>query len=140
VNVPHLLKLLGWNERPLSYSDFEASCEQQEIIVQRAPIQTLGMYFVCEGQPFITLSTQLHGVRLWLVAWHELAHHLLHPPGLRCFSPGTVSKLEAEAQAIAICAVIDENTLYKILAQGELHDFPKDLLKLRMKTVEQLAM
>jgi Zn-dependent peptidase ImmA (M78 family) len=137
VNLPHLLKLLGWNKRPLTYEDFEAACEQQEITVQRAPIKTLGMYFVCDDQPVITLSTKLHGVRLWLVAWHEMTHHLLHPPGLRCFSRGTVSKLEAQAQVIGICSVIDENTLYRILVHGELHDYPKDMLALRMKITAQ---
>lgn len=137
MNIPHLMKLLGWNKRPLTFADFEEACEQQEIVIQRAPIKTLGMYFLCEGQPFITLSSKLCGVRLWLVAWHELTHHLLHPPGLRCFSRGTVSKLEAEAQTIAICSVIDENTLYKILLHGELHDFPEDMVQLRLRVCDR---
>jgi Zn-dependent peptidase ImmA (M78 family) len=135
--IPHLLTLLGWNRRSLTFTDFEEACAQQEIIIQRADIKTAGMYFVCDDQPFITLSNQIEGVRLWLVAFHELTHHLLHPPGLRCFSPGSVSKAEAEAQILAICSVIDEATLYRILREGELHDFPKDMMRLRTRVVER---
>jgi Zn-dependent peptidase ImmA (M78 family) len=140
MNVPHLLKLLGWNKKPLTFSHFEDACEQQEILVVRPPIKTPGMYFHCESRPVIALSNKLSGVRLWYVAWHELGHHLLHPPGLRCFTRGTVSKIEAEANAIAACAVLDEPTLFRILNEGELHDFPKEMLKFRMKVVEQLRM
>jgi Zn-dependent peptidase ImmA (M78 family) len=133
MHVPHLLKLLGWNQRPLNYFDFETACDQQEVIVQRAPIKTLGMYFLCEGQPFITLSNNLHGVRLWMVAWHEMVHHLLHPPGLRCFSRGTVRKTEGEANVLAVCSVLDQQTLMRIAQQGELHDYPKDLVDFRIR-------
>jgi Zn-dependent peptidase ImmA (M78 family) len=133
VNTPHIMKLIGIDQRSLTYTDFEIVCDQQEILVNRANIKTPGMYFVCEKRPVITLSSKLNGVRLWLVAWHEFAHHLLHPPGLRCFSRGTVSKMEAEAQRLAIRAVIDEDRFYRILAQGELHDYPADMLRLRMK-------
>jgi Zn-dependent peptidase ImmA (M78 family) len=140
MRTPHLLELLGWNRRPLTFTDFEEACEQQEIIIQRANIKTAGMYFIREDQPFITLSNAISGVMLWLVAFHELTHHLLHPPGLRCFSPGSVSKAESEAQTYAICSVIDEATFYRILRDGELHDFPKDMMKLRMRVVERLKM
>lgn len=133
MKTPHLLKLLGWNTRPLTYEDFEEACHQQEIIIQRAPIKTLGMYFLCEDRPIITLSSSLYGPRLWLVAWHELTHHLLHPPGLRCFTNGMVSKLEAQAQSVGICSVLDQRTFSRILSGEELHDLPKDMLKLRMR-------
>lgn len=137
MNIPEVLLSLGWNSRPLDFSDFESVCEQLGITILRANTPTLGMYFTCEGKPFIGLSTKLHGVRLWLVAWHELVHHLLHPLGLRCFSRGTLNKIEAEAQNIAICAVIDENTLFRILAFGELHDFPEDMMKLRLQVFDR---
>lgn len=131
--VPHILTLLGFNKRPLTFEDFEGACDQLGVKIQRANILTPGMYFVCRDVPIITLSSKLQGVRLWLVAWHELAHHLLHAPGLRCFSPGSVSKAEAEAELISLCAVIDEDTLFRILAYGELHDFPCDVMKKRMR-------
>lgn len=136
--VPQQLLSLGWNQRQLTYTDFEAACEQHGIRILRANTKTLGMYFICEGIPHIGLSTKLCGVKLWFVAWHEFVHHLLHPPGLRCFTKGTIRKIEYEAHSLAICAVIDEDTLYRILANGELHDFPKDMMKLRMKVMSSL--
>ena len=137
IKLPHLLIALGWNIRPLTFEDFERAGDQLGIKIQYAPIRTPGMHFICRGVPIITLSTRIRGVRLWLAAWHELAHHLLHAPGLRCYSPGYVSKAEAEAELIALCAVIDENTLFRILAFGELHDFPRDVLRKRIKLCER---
>lgn len=137
MNIPHLLKLLGWNQRPLTFTDFEAACEQQQIIVQYAPIKTPGMYFHCEDRPVITLSNQLVGTMLWLVAWHELAHHLLHHPRIRCFTRGTLNKAEEEAHLIATCAVLDEQTLYRILVHGELHDFPRKVIDRRILFAER---
>jgi hypothetical protein len=61
----------------------------------------------------------------------------LHAPGLRCFCPGSVSKAEAEADALALSSVIDEPKLYRIIAEGELHDFPQKMVNARMKIAEQ---
>ena len=68
---------------------------------------------------------------------HELAHHLLQAPGLRCYSPMSVSKAEDEAEMIALCAVLDENTLSRIVSHGELPDYPRDLLKRRLRIVDR---
>jgi hypothetical protein len=136
VNVPHLLKLLGWNKRVLTYEDFEGACEHQGILIQRTPTKTLGMYFHCGEVPVISLSVTLQGILLWLVAWHEFTHHLLHPPGIRCFNRGTVSKAEAEAQDIALVSVLDERSFLKIVG-GELHDVPTDILRQRMRVAYQ---
>jgi|SRR5215213_9054578 len=136
MNIPRLLQLLGWNQRALTFSDFEAACEHQEIQIVRPKMKTPGMYFHCEGYPVIALSSRLSGVRLWYAGWHEMVHHLQHPPGLRCFTKGTVSKIESEANVLAVCSVLDEPTLYRIY-QGELHDFPKDILAFRRKVLER---
>lgn len=133
INVPRIFKSLGWNKRPLTFADFEWAAAALGVIVQRAPIVTPGMHFECKGRPVITLSSRLQGVRLWHVAFHELAHAALHPPGLRCFSPRYVSKAEGEAEFLSICSVLDEQTLYRILAHGELHDYPRQLVKERMR-------
>ncbi|HEX8773745.1 MAG TPA: ImmA/IrrE family metallo-endopeptidase [Pyrinomonadaceae bacterium] len=135
--IPKILLALGWNKRLLNFSDFEALCEHLGIAILRENTKTPGMYFVRDDKPYIGLSTKLSGVQLWFTAWHEMAHHLLHAPGLRCFSPGSVSKAEAEAEAIAICALIDENTLYRIIRYGELHDFPRKLLMKRLRILER---
>lgn len=133
MNIPHIFTALGWNKRQLTYADFEWACTYLGITIIHPNIKTMGMFFVCEGTPIIALSNRLQGVRLWLVAWHELVHYLLHPLGLRCFSRGTLNKAEYEANVIAICAVIDEDTLFRILTYGELHDFPKDFVDKRME-------
>lgn len=137
--VPRLLTEVGWNRRPLTYTDFEVLCNLLAIHVIRCDTRTPGMYFDCRGEPIIALSSRLCGVRLWLVAWHELAHHLLHAPGLRCYSPMSVSKAEAQAEFITLFAVIDENTLIRIVTQGELHDYPRDLLKRRLRIVSRYS-
>lgn len=137
LNVPRELMEIGWNSRPLSYTDFEVLCNRLAVHVMRRDFRTSGMCFECRGSAFIALSERLRGVRLWLVAWHELAHHLLHAPGLRCYSPMSVSKAEAEAELIALCAVLDENTLIRIVTQGELHDYPRDVLKRRLRIVNR---
>lgn len=136
MHIPQLLRELGWNQRPLAYSDFEALCAHLGVEVLRAATATPGMYFVRAGRPFIGLSSKLSGVGLWCVAWHEMAHHLLHAPGLRCYSPSSVSKAEAEAELIALCAILDEETLTRLLAHGELHDYPRDLLNKRLRLLE----
>ena len=126
-----------WNERPYTFSDFESLCERTGARVQRAPVKTPGMYFVRSGQPIITLSDKLFGVKLWQVAWHEIGHHLLHPPGLRCYSPSSISKAEAEAEFLSLGSILDENTLIRIVSHGELHDYPRDLLKRRLRMVSR---
>lgn len=138
LNIPRILLSIGWNQRPLTWADFEALCEYFGIEVQRVSMTTPGMYFLCRDKPIISLSTKLYGVRLWLVAWHEMAHHLLHPPGLRCYSPMSVSKCEAEAEYLSLGSVLDENSLIRIVSHGELHDFPRDVLKRRMRMVGRI--
>ena len=135
--IPRILIDLGWNRRPLTFDDFERTSDALGVVVQRAPIKTPGMYFVCDRQPFITLSNRICGLHLWLVAWHEMAHHLLHDPGLRCFSPGSVSKAEAEAEAISISAVLDEPTLRRIIGHSELHDLPRAIIKKRLRILSR---
>lgn len=135
--IPQILVALGWNKRLLTFTDFEALCEQLGVRLLFENTATPGMYFLCSGIPFIGLSTRLSGVNLWLTAWHEMAHHLRHAPGLRCYSPGSVDKAEAEAELIATCAMLDENTLHRILRDGELHDFPHRLLLRRLRILEK---
>ena len=137
MNVPRVLIERGWNKRPLTFSDFESLCSEHGVLIQWVAMKTPGMFFVCEGQPFISLSKKLQGVLLWIVAWHEFAHYLLHPPGLRCFTNGTVNKIEEEAQSIALCCVIDEHTLFRILAHGELHDIPRKILEARARVLDR---
>lgn len=136
LEVPRIFRVLGWNKRPLTYDDFLWACDELGIKVQRPPVKTPGMYFECRGQQVISLSNRLQGVSLWRVAFHELAHNQLHAPGLRCFCPGWVSKTESEAEALALCSVIDGPKLYRIVAEGELYDFPRKMVNARLKVAE----
>ena len=133
LEVPRIFRVLGWNKRPLAYDDFLWACDDLGIMVQRTPTETRGMYFECRGAPVISLSDRLFGVELWHTAFHELAHSQLHAPGLRCFCPASVSKAESEAEALGVSSVIDEPTLIRIVADGELHDFPRRMLKARVR-------
>lgn len=137
MHVPRIFRVLGWNERPLTYDDFLWACDLLGILILRPHMRTPGMYFECRGRPVISLSSRLQGVELWRVAFHELAHSQLHAPGLRCFCPRSVSKAEAEADALALSSVIDEPKLYRIIAEGELHDFPQKMMSARIKVLEQ---
>ena len=135
--VPLIFRVLGWSRRPLTYADFLWGCDHLGNLVQRPHMKTPGMYFDCRGRQIISLSSRLWGVELWRVAFHELAHSQLHAPGLRCFCPRSVSKAEAEADALALSSVIDEPRLYRINAEGELHDFPQRMMSARIKVLEQ---
>jgi hypothetical protein len=137
LEIPRIFRVLGWNKRPLTYDDFLWACDELEIKVQRPLMKTPGMYFECRGQQVVSLSSRLQGVSLWRVAFHELAHSQLHAPGLRCFCPGSVSKAESEADALGLSSVIDEPKLYRIIAEGELHDFPQKMVAARLKIAEQ---
>lgn len=126
-----------WNRRPHTFADFETACSRLGVLYQRAPVKTPGMYFECDGRPVITLSSRLVGVELWRVAWHEMAHHLLHAPGLRCFSRSMTDKSESEAEIASLGFVLDEPTFHRILRDGELHDFPMEMLNRRMTVAER---
>ena len=91
------------------------------------------MYFECRGRRIISLNSRLQGVDPWPVSFHELAHSQLHAPGLRCFCPRSVSK----ADALALSSVIEEPRLYRIIAEGELHDFPQKMINAGIKLLEQ---
>lgn len=135
--VPLIFRVLGWSKRPLAYDDFLWACDDLGILVQRPHMKTPGMYFDCRGRQIISLSSRLWGVELWRVAFHELAHSQLHAPGLRCFCRGSVSKAEAEAEVFGLVSVIDEGKLSRIVAEGELHDFPQKMVAARLKVAEQ---
>ncbi len=66
----------------------------------------------------------------------ELTHALRHTHRIRFFTRGSHSKAEHEAQGIALCAIIPKPLLNNILAYGELHDFPPDILKQRIRLFE----
>ncbi|MCP9496715.1 MAG: ImmA/IrrE family metallo-endopeptidase [Pyrinomonadaceae bacterium MAG19_C2-C3] len=138
--IPQALLELGYNKRCLTYEDFERLCEREGINLLRLNMKTDGMYLVRRGRHCIALASHLRGVRLWLVAYHELTHYFLHPPALRFFTRGTLSKVEHQAQMIAICCILPAPLMDEILRHGRLHDFPPDLMKLRRRIFDLCGM
>jgi Zn-dependent peptidase ImmA (M78 family) len=132
-NTPRILKELGWNQRVLTFEDFEDCCSRLGVKWFFTEEDSEGMTFSRRGYPIIILSRKLTGFMLLFVAWHELVHYLLHPPALRYFARGTLDKIEAEANAIAICCVIPRPVLRKVLTSPSLDEWllPRDLLKER---------
>jgi Zn-dependent peptidase ImmA (M78 family) len=100
------LQRLGWNSQSLTYDDFETACYVEGVAVRRVPLGGQGLYSDDGGQPVILLDSELRGAFLTFVAWHELAHHLLHDTGIRHFAPGTLDKADHQAHLIAACALL----------------------------------
>lgn len=72
-NVP------GFGFRKLTFDDFMKACDRLGIIVARHQMPTLlGCYTRVAGSRVIFLDNQISGQRLNLVAFHELAHAVLH--------------------------------------------------------------
>jgi Zn-dependent peptidase ImmA (M78 family) len=132
-NIPRKLIELGFNRRALTFSDFEAACEELGVKWFFTDEANEGMYFVRRGYPIIVLSKHLSGFMLLWVAWHELIHFMLHPPDLRFFVQGTEDKFDAEANDIAVCCVLPKPTLRKLLISGDADQwlYPRDLMQRR---------
>lgn len=137
--IPRILTDIGWNRRPLGWDDLEAVCAELGVVTQRPDMKTLGMYFERDGVEFISVSSRICGYEQWHAGWHEFSHKLFDSPGLRCYSPSSISKSEAKADFIATVALLDEKTLWRLI-NGELHDYPHKLVKKRMRWLERLCM
>ena len=133
MNIPHVLTGIGFNRRVLTFEDFENICTELGVKVFFTNEASEGLFFHRRGHPIIVLNKNLSGFMLLFIAWHELAHYLLHPPMLRYFAKGTIKKIEAEANDIALCCVIPLPALKKILALGTSEDwlYPKEFMSRR---------
>jgi Zn-dependent peptidase ImmA (M78 family) len=111
----------GFGERPLMAEDFYRACRRMRVKVHTIPLRVDGFYmFTPRGGAHIYVNSRLHGLRWLYVAWHELAHHILHAPKdvtvafFRNVSPG--SKEDVEAEAAASIAIVPEPKLRRLLA------------------------
>jgi Zn-dependent peptidase ImmA (M78 family) len=92
--------------RVLTEDDFQQYCDQAGIIVRDAQLKKRAMYIWPDGgRPRIFINQNLRGSDRLFVCFHELAHYWLHPHRVRYFS-GMKSQVEAEANIVAICAMI----------------------------------
>jgi Zn-dependent peptidase ImmA (M78 family) len=129
----------GWNERPLTEADFDALCEEEGVRVLELAMPERGLYLMRHGYPLIVLQEGLHGVERQFVAWHELAHHLLHTPENCFFAPDLASKFQYQANLVAACALIPQPLLLsqpfaETVAQL---DLPPELMRLRVQIYQR---
>jgi Zn-dependent peptidase ImmA (M78 family) len=139
--VPRKLLDLGWNRRPLTQEDFDLCCSECGVEVVELPIpepDVGGIYLMRRGLPVIIINEAAGGLRRLFAEFEELAHHLLHSPDVRFSLHSTESKLDNEAKALAVCALIPEPTLRRMLQEGMYEDdcFPHELLAYRVQVLE----
>lgn len=130
-----------WNKRIPTETDFYRECRRHKIKVFHLPLEVPGFYMACHGMRGIYLDFRLRGFKFLLIAFHELAHALFHaPPGTSAsfymVTPDT--KNEFEAEAFAVCALIPEPLLRRMLA-GEIEEecgFGRDVLEFRLRVLD----
>lgn len=130
-----------WNQRVPTEADFYRICRRERIRVIEMPLSVPGYYIHCDGKRIIVINWALRGVRWLHVAFHELGHHFLHAPKYAhagFFFIDNKSKEHAEAEAFAVCAMIPEPLLRRMLS-GEIEDeygFTREMLELRLRVLD----
>lgn len=123
------LRPLGFNDRPLTETDFHRICEAEHIEIVWSDTK-FSFYFSAFGLSCITLPKRLRGLRLLFAMYHELAHHFLHagkqPSVLWLKMPHENGKEETEADALACIALIPKRDLGKF---GILDEYPRGFAK-----------
>ncbi len=118
---------IGWNERPLTESDFYRICKRFRIGVTEMPLTTGGFYYRVMGRDYIAVDSRLAGAKKLLVLFHELGHFLLHTPEsgatANFHAVGGRTRQEIEADAFALCAVIpkpllEDRTVDELVFEG----------------------
>lgn len=127
-----------WNIKVLTEDDFYQYCDEAGVVVNEAPLELPGLYICGDGQPEIFLDNELRGVERLFIAYHELAHHWLHPPGIQMFH-GWGEQSETEADIVAICCLIPKTVLTHYLPSEiiELHGYTHDLVKFRREVADR---
>lgn len=74
-----------WNCRVLDAEDFWWLCGLHAVLVQSVPMERAGASFKRRGQNVIWINERLRGALRMFASFHELAHVLLHPPGIQFF-------------------------------------------------------
>lgn len=122
----------------MTQDDFDYYCDRDGIVVIEAQLEQPGVYIHSEGQPEIYIHDELRGIERLFAGFHELAHHWLHPPGIRMFS-GWNKQLEDEANIVAACALIPKTVLthYWPSEIAELYGYPHRLVDLRCEVFDR---
>jgi Zn-dependent peptidase ImmA (M78 family) len=127
-----------WNVRVLTQDDFDYYCDRAGIVVTEKPLEQSGLYIYSDSQPEIFLSDELRGAERLFIAFHELAHHWLHPPGVQMFH-GLSTEVEDEADIVAVCALIPRTVLmhYWPGEIAELYGYPPRWVELRREVFDR---
>lgn len=136
---PQLLKM-GWNERVLTFEDFEQCCFDEGIWFYRKKLRyDEGMFFYYYERPVIVLNKTLSAPMMVWTAFHELVHYFLHPPDLQYFTRGTEDKANYEANIIASVALIPKHHLetYTLTELQDEYGWPNELLWIRKEAYER---
>lgn len=131
-----------WNIRVLSEDDFYQYCDEAGIIIYEKPLETSGLYICQDNKPEIYLHNELRGADRLFVAYHELAHHWLHPSGTHMYHAGDEewsAQSEDEADLVAICCLIPATILphYHPSEIVELHGYRLDQVKFRCEVFDK---
>jgi Zn-dependent peptidase ImmA (M78 family) len=101
---------IGWNERPLTESDFYRLCKRFKVSVTEMPLTTGGFYYRVMGRDFIAVDSKLTPTEKLFVLFHELGHFLFHVPETGATANfhgvGRRTRKECEADVFALCAMI----------------------------------
>lgn len=129
-----------WNVRVLTEDDFYQYCDEAGIVVRDTKLKPKqpGLYVHRDGKPHIFISNMLRGAHRLFVGFHELAHHWLHPPGIRMFF-GLSRQLELEADIVAACALIPKTVLthYWPSEIVDLYGYPHELVTRRCEVFDR---
>ena len=127
-----------WNVKVLTQDDFDYYCDRAGIAVKETPLELPGLYICRDSQPQIFLSDELRGFERLFIAFHELAHHWLHPPGVQMFH-GLSNRVEYEADVVAACALIPKTTLthYWPSEIADVYGYTHDLITFRCEIFDR---
>lgn len=129
---------VGWGKRPLTDDDFQRLCRRFRVNVTEMPLNSGGFYYRVKGREHIAIDSRLSGHAKLKVQFHELAHFLFHSPEsgatANFLSVGQKTRVEYEADAFALCAIIprrwlEERSVEDILAS---EDIPSEVLVERL--------
>lgn len=131
----------GWGRRALTEADFHRVRESHGVLfveIDHEDMEWTGLYTHEFGPPTIIINARLRGIERLRVLFHELGHHLFHAPATCFFSDDSVNKVEEEAKAFALVALIPKQMIRKMLSWSLFEDdlLPVELLNQRLKLLE----
>lgn len=136
---------IGWNERPLSETDFFKLCKRHKVTVEEIPLRVQGFYYCVMGRHFIAIDSKLPPREKLFVMFHEFAHYLMHAPNMNetasYHGVGKKTRKETEADMFAVVALIPKVWL-ETRPLAELADdegIPPELLRDRLELFEKYS-